>query len=132
MSKPASTKAPTDAAAKVTNVTDSKATIKAAASTPKVTTKAAASTPKVTVTTKAAASTPPANVKHRPRAPSQHYLKRQLQRKHEHLSFDVEGWYPFIKKTTFFTEWVTLSKEEATAMVAYYQQRYNSRKHFTK
>lgn len=54
----------------------------------------------------------------------------KLLKRHEHIDFDVEAWYPILQNETFYTEFIAISPSMARSFVSYYQARYNSRDSF--
>lgn len=47
----------------------------------------------------------------------------------ENLPFDIDVWYPVMAPFTFRTQFVPLTRTEATAIVHYQQRRYVPRRH---
>ena len=58
---------------------------------------------------------------------SDEYYIRRLEKRHGHIDFDVESWYPILRSETFLTRFIPLSPSIARAFVNYYQTRYNSK-----
>jgi len=54
-----------------------------------------------------------------------------LERKMEHLPFDIERWYPSLSSVTFDSKFLILPHKVAQAFVNFYQRRYNSKDHLT-
>lgn len=62
----------------------------------------------------------------------QEQIKRLRQKKMEHFPFDFDRWYPALQEHSFNSQLIPILPEAATAMVNYYQQRYNQKPVFTK
>lgn len=60
-------------------------------------------------------------------ATSEEWVKWQHERREQHIDFDVETWYEWLRPITFHTSFVPLPLTSAEALVALYQHRYNSR-----
>ena len=58
---------------------------------------------------------------------SDEYYIRRLAKRHGHIDFDVESWYPILESETFTTRFIPMSPSIARAFVNYYQTRYNSK-----